>query len=76
MTLSDLRPGERATVLENRCEPVLASRLEDLGLTPGLEVRCLGRAPSGDPAAYDIRGAVIALRRRDASGILTGRAEA
>ena len=73
MTLSDLRPGERATVLENRCEPALASRLEDLGLMPGLEVQCLHRAPAGTPAAYDIRGASIALRREDAAEITVGR---
>ncbi len=68
--LSDLRPGQRAVVAENRCEPELALRLEDLGLTPGSEVCCLHRAPAGTPAAYEIRGAAIALRRQDAAGIL------
>lgn len=70
IALSDLKPGRRAVVLENRCEPELAARLEDLGLTPGLEIRCLHRAPAGTPAAYEIRGAAIALRRRDAALIL------
>ncbi len=68
--LSELRPGQRCVVLENHCEPALAARLEDLGLTPGLEVRCLHRAPAGTPAAYEIRGAAIALRRWDAAMIL------
>ena len=73
--LSDLSPGEKGIVLENRCGPELAARLEDLGLTTGLEVACLHRAPAGTPAAYEIRGAVIALRRVDAGSILVGRTE-
>ena len=33
-------------------------------------MECLGRSPGGDPAAYLIRGAVIALRDRDSRGVL------
>lgn len=75
IALSELKPGRRAVVVESRCDPELAARLEDLGLTPGLEVSCLHRAPSGTPAAYEIRGAAIALRRRDAALILVREAE-
>ena len=70
MRLSELRPGQRAEILECRCDPVLSGRLEDLGLTEGLEVKCLHRAPAGSPAAYEIRGAAIALRTWDAEQIL------
>ncbi|MBQ6536545.1 MAG: ferrous iron transport protein A, partial [Firmicutes bacterium] len=42
----------------------------DLGLIPGAAVECVGRAPLGDPAAYLIAGAVIAIRRRDAESVL------
>jgi ferrous iron transport protein A len=41
-------------------------RLQDLGLVTGTHVTCLQRASAGDPTAYLIRGAVIALRRDDA----------
>ena len=75
ITLSRLKPGQEAMVLENRCAPALNARLEDLGLTRGLMVTCLHRAPSGTPAAYSIRGASIALRREDAELILVGRME-
>ena len=71
-TLSQLRPGQRAVVLENHCTRELRHRLEDLGLTPGLELLCLHTAPSGSPAAYEVRGALIALRRSDAESILVG----
>lgn len=45
-------------------------RLQDLGMVPGAFVECVGISPLGDPAAYRIRGAVIALRRRDAQAVL------
>ena len=42
-------------------------RMLDLGLTCSTEVAALQQSPSGDPTAYFIRGAVIALRSQDAS---------
>ncbi len=45
-------------------------RMLDLGLVRGTTVEALQRSPSGDPIAYFIRGAVIALRDEDASKIL------
>ncbi len=47
----------------------MGRRLSDLGFTPGSVTRCLYSAPSGDPRAYAIRGAVIAVRNRDAHNI-------
>lgn len=45
-------------------------RMLDLGLIQDTEVESLRRSPSGDPIAYQIRGAVIALRSEEASKIL------
>lgn len=45
-------------------------RMLDLGLIQGTKVQCLRQSPSGDPTAYEIRGAVIALRSEEASKIL------
>ncbi|GAA6268022.1 hypothetical protein F130042H8_10820 [Enterocloster alcoholdehydrogenati] len=41
-----------------------------MGLTFDTPVECLGVSPLGDPAAYRIRGAVIAIRRADSRQIL------
>jgi Fe2+ transport system protein FeoA len=38
----------------------------DLGLVPGTVVEAELRSPAGDPTAYRIRGAMIALRRSQA----------
>ena len=64
VTMDRLSPGESA-VVEHIKQSALSDRLSALGLTAGTAVRCLFRAPLGDPSAYDIRGAVIALRRED-----------
>jgi DtxR family Mn-dependent transcriptional regulator len=44
-------------------------RMLDLGLVPGTEIEVVRRAPGGDPVAYRIRGAVLALRREQADEI-------
>jgi len=44
--------------------------LSDLGFLPGAEVQVVYEAPLGkDPIAVRIRGALIALRRKDADQI-------
>ena len=48
-------------------------RMLDLGLVQGTTVEALQKSPSGDPIAYFIRGAVIALRSEDAGKILVER---
>jgi ferrous iron transport protein A len=46
------------------------SRLLDLGFTPGEEVAVTHRAPLGDPLVIRVRGALLALRKREAAWIL------
>ena len=50
-------------------ERAMRRRLMDMGLIPGTRVTCVAASPAGDPSAYLIRGAVVALRARDAAGI-------
>ena len=45
-------------------------RLQDIGLIEGTKVECLQKSPAGDPIAYLIRGAVIALRSEDSSSVM------
>lgn len=61
--------GQSARVTCVRAEPALRRRLLDIGLIPGTTVTCVALSPAGDPAAYRIRGAIIALRTRDAAGV-------
>ena len=68
-SLSALRVGQSAYVAEIQADEAMRRRLLDLGLIRGTRVTCTAKSPAGDPAAYLIRGAVIALRGRDARGV-------
>lgn len=69
--LSDLPVGTAAVVKEILLSGAMRLRLMELGLVPGTRVRCVHRASPGSPAAYAVRGAVIAIRKSDAARILT-----
>jgi DtxR family Mn-dependent transcriptional regulator len=66
--LSSLTIGQEATVVDiaAACRGVERRRLLDLGVVPGTVVRADLESASGDPVAYRIRGALIALRRDQA----------
>ena len=65
--LSDLPAGRSADVAQMDAPGPMGRRLLDIGFTEGTRVQCLYAAPSGEPRAYLVRGAVIALRREDAA---------
>ncbi len=69
LCLSALPEGESAYVTQVRAGPAMDRRLTDLGLVRGTRVTCVLKSPAGDPCAYLIRGALIALRRADADGV-------
>ena len=69
-SLNDIKPGQKATVKELVSTGSIRRRLLDIGLVENTEVECLGRSPAGDPGAYLIRGAVIAIRSEDCRNIL------
>lgn len=71
--MCDLRPGERARVVSIHVEGAMRRRLLDMGLIPGAMVRCVGKSPGGDPVAYEICGAVIAIRRQNSARICVQR---
>ncbi len=45
-------------------------RMLDLGMIYDTTIESLRKSPAGDPVAYQIRGAVIALRSEEASKVL------
>lgn len=68
--LSQVPMGRPARVTSLTCHGAARKRLLDLGLIDGTEVHPLFESPSGNPAAYLIRGAVIALRRDVSDNVL------
>jgi DtxR family Mn-dependent transcriptional regulator len=73
--LDALRPGEEGVVIRvgGQVQGVQRRRLLDLGIVPGTVIGAELASISGDPMAYRIRGAVIALRRAQADDILIRR---
>ncbi len=69
-SLYELKQGQKATVKSLLTTGAMRRRLQDIGLIEGTEVECLQPSPAGDPVAYLIRGAVIALRSEDSANIL------
>jgi len=66
--LNTLIPGERGQVvsLSPRLRGADRRRMMDLGILPGTTIEVEMTSPSGDPTAYKVRGALIALRKEQA----------
>lgn len=69
ITLKDLKAGEVCVVNKINTSGSMRRRFQDIGLIENTKVECVGESPFGDPKAYLIRGAVIAIRNQDAYGI-------
>ena len=68
--LNDIAEGETAIVSSLTTVGSMRRRLLDLGVIEQTSIECIGSSPSGNPRAYRIRGAIIAIRRDDCSTIL------
>lgn len=60
--LDRLPMGVKASVVALNADGATRRRMLDLGVIGGTEIEPLYKSPSGNPVAYRIRGAVIALR--------------
>ena len=63
--MSSLKTGEKGKVLgiSKALRGQQRRRLMDLGVVPGTEIIAELKSASGDPTAYRIKGASIALRK-------------
>ena len=68
--LCDMKTGTYARVVRLDTKGDLRRRFMDIGLVEGTPVECLRKSPAGDPKAYLIRGAVIAIRKEDAATVM------
>lgn len=75
--LSSLRPGAQARIkgISPNCRGQQRRRLMDLGIVPGALISAELKSASGDPVAYRILGALIAIRKDQADYIFIERSE-
>ena len=69
-TLISLSPGEMAVIQTFNTELNLQSRLVEMGILPGVEIRLIKKAPFKGPIAFKIRGYEVSLRYGDAKQVL------
>lgn len=68
-SISQLNVGQAAVITGVFAGNTMQRRLLDMGFTRGATVKCLYKSPYGDPTAFMIRNAVVALRNEDAQCI-------
>ncbi|HZJ76402.1 MAG TPA: FeoA family protein [Oscillospiraceae bacterium] len=73
LPLFEVNVGSRARVSELLSIGLSRRRMLDLGLIPGTIINVIRKSPLGDPIAYNIRGALIALRKEEATQILVSK---
>ncbi len=70
MNLFDLKKGQKCLIDRISSQAPMRRRLLDIGLISNTPVQCVEISPGGDPKAFLIRDAVIALRQEDCQHIL------
>ena len=65
VTLHNLKVGESGKVSALTARGIQRRRLLDLGFVPGVLIKNERKSPFGDPIAFRVRGAVIALRSEE-----------
>ena len=70
-SLNELKVGESAIITSIDPKNDIRQRLYDLGFIKGAHVDCIGKAPAGEPTAFGVNSAVIALRCEECQSIMT-----
>lgn len=65
-TLGELRPGASGEIERVTARGVLAQRLMDMGLYPGVLFRVVRNAPLKDPMEIVVDGSYLGLRHEEA----------
>ncbi len=69
INLSDLKPGQLATIASIDAKEAIKTRLMEMGLLRGTKLKLLKTAPLGDPLEIEVRDFRISLRKQEASQI-------
>ena len=67
--LHQLLPGESAQIISFHKDLTLQSRLVEMGIVPGVDIRLLKKTPFNGPIEIKVRCYEVALRYKDAMQI-------
>lgn len=66
VSLDQVKPGSSAIVQSLGGEGAVRTRMRDMGLVKGTEVKVVRVAPLGDPIEFEVRGYNLSLRKKEA----------
>ena len=72
VSLDDISVGSTVRVRDVAGGDAVAIRLLEMGVTPGVEIRLVGKAPFGDPLELELRGYRLSIRRQEAARVAIG----
>ncbi len=70
MTLKDILPGKRCTVINITAAPALKKKLLSMGITPGTKILVKKSAPFGGPMQIFLRDYDLILRKAEAEAVM------
>lgn len=65
-SLDNLPLNKDGYIIDLKSQGALRRRMLDLGLIKDTLIKPIFISPSGDPRAYEVRGSIIAIRKKDA----------
>lgn len=71
-SLDEVSVGSTVRVRDISGGDSVAIRLLEMGVTPGVEIRLVGKAPFGDPLELEVRGYRLSIRRQEAARVAIG----
>lgn len=73
LSIKDIKIGETCIVKSINNQGILKRRLIDMGVTPGVVVKLVKKAPLGDPIQISLRGYELTIRKSEAKNIMVER---
>ena len=67
--LSELKPGEKATIVKVQGSRALRRRLLDMGVIRGTEIEMVRKSPLGDPLEFLVKGYNLSLRKTECENV-------
>jgi DtxR family transcriptional regulator, Mn-dependent transcriptional regulator len=69
VALLDMKPGQKAKIVQIRDRGSINKRIVDMGVEPGTMIEVERVAPLGDPVDVKVKGYHLSLRKDEATGI-------
>ncbi len=69
-TAADLKYGEKVKISSIDISNPSHQRILEIGFTPGQEIEIMSKTVFDDPIAFSVRGALIAMRKKEADCII------